>query len=137
MVRARVSHPRRYSRHSVRLPCQLVRERGFQLIADRVVNLSERGVLVSPAAPALTGERLILSFQMPHSGEWVDAEATVVRVVHGRRRGEHTHGLALEFACADEIPRLILSRVVPRCPPVPPGRSRRRRTITALAPLVS
>ena len=128
---------RRSTRRSVRLVCQVVRERDFQLIADRIVNLSASGLVVSPADPALTGERLIVSFQIPHSGHWVDAEATVARVVHGRRPGEHTRGLALELENVEEIPQLLLSRALGRCPPAPPGHRPGRRGVTALGELLS
>ncbi len=128
---------KRATRRSVRLNCQVVRERDFELIADRIVNLSETGLVVSPADPALTGERLIISFQIPHSGHWVDAEATVARVVHGRRPGEHTRGLALEFDGVEEIPKMILSRVLGRCPPAPPGHRSGRRGVVALGALLS
>ena len=127
----------RSTRRSVRLVCQVVRERDFQLIADRIVNLSASGLVVSPADPALTGERLIVSFQIPHSGYWVDAEAIVARVVHGRRPGEHTRGLALELENVEEIPQLLLSRALGRCPPAPPAHRAGRRGITAMAQLLS
>lgn len=127
----------RATRHSVRLACQVVRERDFQLIADRVVNLSTSGLVVSPADPALTGERLIVSFQIPHSGHWVDAEAVVARVVHGRRPGEHTRGLALELENVEEIPQLLLRLALRRCPPAPPAPRAGRRGVTALAQLLS
>ena len=128
---------RRSSRHSVRLVCQVVRERDFQLVADRIVNLSATGLVVSPADPALTGERLIVSFQSPHSGHWVDAEAVVARVVHGRRPGEHTRGLALELENVEEIPQMLLGRALQRCPPAPPGHRSGRRGVTALGQLLS
>ncbi len=128
---------KRATRRSVRLNCQVVRERDFQLIADRIVNLSETGLVVSPADPALTGERLIISFQIPHSGHWVDAEATVARVVHGRRPGEHTRGLALEFDSVEEIPKMLLGRALHRCPPAPPGHRSGRRGVVALGALLS
>lgn len=127
---------RRSTRHSVRIECQVVRERDFQLVADRIVNLSATGLMVSPADPALTGERLIVSFQIPHSGHWVDAEATVARVVHGRRPGEHTRGLALELENVEEIPKMLLGRALRRCPPSPPGHRSGRRGVTALAALL-
>ena len=128
---------RRSSRHSVKLDCQVVRERDFQLVADRIVSLSETGILVSPADPALTGERLIVSFQIPHSGYWVDAEATVARVVHGRRPGEHTRCLALELDNVEAISQMLLSRALRRCPPAPPGHRAGRRGVTSLAALLS
>jgi hypothetical protein len=127
---------RRAVRHSVRLDCQVVRERDFQLVADRIVNLSESGLVVSPADPALTGERLIVSFRIPNSGHWVDAEATVARVVHGRRPGEHTRALALELENVEEIPQMLLGRALSRCPPAPPGRRAGRRGVVALSALL-
>ncbi len=137
MRRSPAKTHRRSSRHSVNINCQVVRERDFQLIADRVVNLSASGLVVSPADPALTGERLIVSFQIPHSGLWVDAEATVARVVHGRRPGEHTRGLALELENVEEIPLMVLNRVLPRIPPAPPAHRAGRRGVTALSALLS
>lgn len=128
---------RRATRHSVRLECQVVRERDFHLVADRIVNLSATGLMVSPADPALTGEKLIVSFQIPHSGYWVDAEATVARVVHGRRPGEHTRGLALELENVEEISQMLLGRALGRCPPAPPGHRAGRRGVTALSALLS
>jgi len=127
----------RATRHSVRLACQVVRERDFQLIADRVVNLSASGLVVSPADPALTGERLIVSFQIPHSGHWVDAEAIVTRVIHGRRPGEHTRGLALELENVEDIPQMLLGRALRRCPPAPPAQRGGRRGMVALSALLS
>jgi PilZ domain len=127
---------RRAPRHSVRLECQVVRERDFRLISDRIVNLSTTGLVVSPADPALTGERLLVSFRIPHSGQWVDAEATVARVVHGRRPGEHTRGLALELESVEEIPQMLLGRALRRCPPAPPGHRTGRRGVVALGALL-
>jgi hypothetical protein len=137
MRRSPAKAHRRSSRHSVKLACQVVRERDFQLVADRIVNLSATGLLVSPADPALTGERLIVSFQIPHSGYWVDAEATVARVVHGRRPGEYTRCLALELENVEFISQLLLGRALQRCPPAPPGHRSGRRGVTALAALLS
>jgi hypothetical protein len=136
MRRSPAKTHRRATRHAVRLNCQVVRERDFSLVADRIVNLSETGLMVSPADPALTGERLIVSFQIPHSGHWVDAEATVARVVHGRRPGEHTRGLALELENVEEIPQMLLGRVLRRFPPAPPGHRSGRRGVVALGQLL-
>jgi hypothetical protein len=136
MRRSPAKPNRRSTRHSVRLNCQVVRERDFQLIADRIVNLSASGLMVSPADPALTGERLIVSFQIPHSGHWVDAEAIVARVVHGRRPGEYTRGLALELENVEDIPKMLLGRALGRCPPAPPGHRSGRRGVTALGALL-
>lgn len=136
MRRSPVRTRRRAVRHSVRLECQVVRERDFRLVADRIVNLSSSGLVVSPADPALTGERLLVSFRIPHSGHWVDAEAIVARVVHGRRPGEYTRALALELENVEDIPQLLLGRALGRCPPAPPGHRPGRRGVVALGALL-
>ncbi|MBX3213781.1 MAG: PilZ domain-containing protein [Labilithrix sp.] len=79
------------SRREVVLPCQAVREHDFKLIADRTLDVSIDGLLLPLRTRVLTGESLIVSFAIP--GLWIDAEATVARVVHGRRPGDD--GLAV------------------------------------------
>jgi hypothetical protein len=111
------SLPRRPARYAVRVPCQVVREKDFRLVADAVVELSAGGALVGPGERVLTGERVILSFPDLRGG-WIDAEAVVARVVHGRRAGERTRQLGLAFEALDEsstraLERLLASRVVP------------------------
>lgn len=116
--------PPRVSRHTAAIPCQVVRERDFRLVADRIANLSLTGLLVGPADPVLTGERLIVSFQAPRWGTWIDVEATVARVVHGRRPGEFSRALGLRFEALDPWSRWVLERNLSGLPPVPPGRWR-------------
>jgi PilZ domain len=82
------------TRREVALPCQAVREHDFKLIADRTLDISIDGLLLplrSHSTRVLTGETLIVSFSIP--GMWIDAEATVARVVHNRRPGDD--GLAV------------------------------------------
>jgi hypothetical protein len=102
-----------------------VRERDFRLVADRVLDLSTGGLLVGPADPVLTGERVLVSFA--GSAGWIDAEAVVARVVHGRRRGEHSRALGLSFEALDAESRLALERALGVCVPVPPGQRTERR----------
>ncbi|MDQ2643574.1 MAG: PilZ domain-containing protein [Myxococcota bacterium] len=116
---------RRLARRAARLPCQVVRERDFRLVADQVLNLSSGGVLVGPADPVLTGERVIVSFRA--QAGWVDAEAVVARVVHGRRNGEHSRSLGLCFDSLDAASRQALERALQMCVPVPPGQRSERR----------
>ena len=118
------SRTSRTIRHTAYMVCQIVRERDFRLIADRVVNLSINGMLVAPADPVLTGEKLIVSFQLPDGGWWVDAEATVARVVHGRRPGEFSRALGLEFQWLDACSRKALTDNLNRFPPAPPASRR-------------
>jgi c-di-GMP-binding flagellar brake protein YcgR len=132
MRRCVVSNRRRALRHAVQITCQVVRERDFRLIGDRIVDLSTSGMLVTPADPVLTGERLIASFRLPNSTYWIDVEATVARVVHGRRPSEHTRAIALEF---DELPgltELVLCMGLQSAPPVPPRTRPGRRSTPGL-----
>ena len=102
--------PRRPARHAIRLTCQVVRERDFKLVARHVLDLSEVGMLVKPIMRVLTGESLIVSFMAPFSRIWIDAEASVVRVVHNRRELDHGMALGLCFDGIDEFSRALLRR---------------------------
>ena len=119
----------RHTRRQTRLACQVVRERDFRLVADTIANLSQTGLLVTPADPVLTGERLLVSFQVPGSSFWIDTEATVTRVVHGRRPGEYSRALGLEFDPLPPAAKLALERSLGRLLPVPPGARPGRRVV--------
>lgn len=123
---------RRPARHTVRLACQVVRERDFRLVADRIENLSTYGMLVSPADPVLTGEKLIVSFRLPDTGKWFDVCATVRRVVHGRRPHETTRKLGLEFDELRPYERYQLKRALAFRPVTPPGGRPGRRDVQRL-----
>jgi len=131
-MRRSLKTPRGSSRHTVKIVCQVVRERDFSLIADRVVDLSATGALVGPADPALTGERILVSFRIPRSTIWIDAEATVTRVVHGRRPGEFSRSLAIEFDKLEALPRFMLQEALRIVPPAPPKSAPGRRSSQSL-----
>lgn len=101
---------RRAFRHAVDLSCQIVRERDFRLVGDRAVDLSTDGMLVKTTRPVLTGEVVLVSFRPPRSARWIDAQATVTRVVHGRRPGERERRIGLAFHGLDEETRHLLFR---------------------------
>ena len=124
--------PRSSSRHTVKIDCQVVRERDFHLLADRTMDLSASGALVGPADPALTGERILVSFRIPRSTVWIDAEATVTRVVHGRRPGEFSRSLALEFDDLGALQRFLLKDALRTVPPAPPKSAPGRRSSQSL-----
>jgi len=131
-MRSSPKTPRGSSRHTVKIACQVVRERDFSLIADRVVDLSATGARVGPADPALTGERIWVSFRIPRSTLWVDAEATVTRVIHGRRPGEFSRSLAIEFDDLEPLPRFMLEQALRIVPPAPPKSAPGRRSSQSL-----
>jgi hypothetical protein len=127
----------RAPRRIVSARCQVVRERDFRLIADQVVDLSPGGALVMPADPCLTGEKVIVSFQVPYLLNYIDAEATVARVVHGRRPGEYSRGLALHFDHVEGLQKFLLERALAYLPPAPPRyRAGRRNPTGTLQSLV-
>ncbi len=95
-ILARKVH-RQAFRREVLLACQVVRERDFRLVSSLAFDLSTDGMLVLTSGRVLTGEPLIVSFRAPRTGEWFDLEATVARVLHGRRPTDRGRGLGLSF----------------------------------------
>jgi len=108
-------------RRTARFACQVVRLRDFSLVADLVENVSPEGLLVGPADPVLTGEELIVSFRLPGIRDYIDAEAVVSRVVHGRRPGESRRALGITFTAISPFSQMLLNAYIRRLPPIPPS----------------
>lgn len=88
---------RRAFRRYVRLDCQVVREHDLRVVGDLALDLSTKGMLVRAQERVLTGEEVLVTFRPPRSNTYVDAPATVARVIHGRRPGDYGLCLGLEF----------------------------------------
>jgi hypothetical protein len=138
---------RREVRRAHRFTCQVVRERDFRLVATRAIDVSPDGMLVlfdgpfgaegsrgSDAArgtgapedePLAPGESVIVSFKATNLGLWFDTDATVARVIRGRRPGDKGRGVALRFGSLDGVKRLILRGHLRRVPPPVPRRTQR------------
>jgi hypothetical protein len=116
---------RRIVRRSLRVDCQVVREHDFKLIGSRGVDLSPMGMLVMAQEHVLTGEPVIVSFRLPMSGWWFDAEATVARVVHGRRPGDLGRCFGLSFDTLEPDVQVYLRRALRGVPPPLPMREPR------------
>jgi hypothetical protein len=114
--------PRRPSRHQIRLACQVVRERDFRLIADEMVELSDSGMLVVPKLRVMTGESLLVSFMAPFTRMFLDAEAVVARVIHGRRLGDEGPRLGIELSGMDPLAKTILRSQLAELPSMAPRR---------------
>jgi hypothetical protein len=128
-MRRMISTDRRQGpRHAVHLACQIVRERDFRLVSDRALSLSRSGMLVTCSVPVLTGERLLASFRLARSEFWIDTDAVVTRVVHGRRRGEAGRALAIEFDVLSSWSGSRLESDLETVPRAPPGTRPGRRT---------
>jgi len=110
------------TRRGVTLPCQAVRERDFKLIADRTLDISVDGLLLpmDDDGHVLTGDSLIISFPIP--GIWIDAEATVTRVVHGRRPGDDGAACGVLFDVISPSARAALAGYLHGKPPPLPRR---------------
>lgn len=116
---------RRILRRSLRVDCQVVREHDFKLLGSRGVDLSTQGMLVMAQERVLTGEPVIVSFRLPRSGFWFDTEATVARVVHGRRPGDLGRCFGLNFETLDVDAQAFLRRALRGVPPPLPSREPR------------
>ncbi|WP_394839000.1 PilZ domain-containing protein [Pendulispora rubella] len=116
---------RKTPRHAVRLECQVVRERDFKLLSEQAVDLSAEGMLVLTDEAVLTGEEVLVSFRVPTLRAWFDAEATVARVVHGRRPNDRGRGLGLQFSRLGRVSASYVKAGLYRYPPTLPGREPR------------
>jgi hypothetical protein len=125
MIRA--LNERTQLRRSVRIDCEVVSERGFRLLARRALDLSTDGMLVQSDAQVDVGDDVIISFTAPGGRFWMDAEATVARVVRGIREGD-TRGrcLGLRFRTLDSMSRAVLAASLRGLPPPIPSRHVRR-----------
>jgi hypothetical protein len=116
---------RRAMRRALRIDCQVVRERDFKLIGRTTVDLSPQGMLVVADERALTGEEVIVTFRSPVTHTWFDCEATVARVVHGRRPGDWGPCVGLDFHGVDDLSRILLHTSLRGLPPPLPMRAAR------------
>ena len=116
---------RRAVRRTTRWECQVVRERDFKLVGRRLLDLSTAGMQIHADERVLTGEGVIVSFRVPETSKWIDAEAVVARVVHGRRPSDHGRALGLRFHHLDASTKAILGEGLRRQPPTLPMRAPR------------
>jgi len=118
------------SRRAVVLPCQIVRERDFRLVGDRMIDLSTQGMLAPLRERVVTGERVIVAFCI--DGQWIDSEATVARIEHGRRAGDLGLSAGIMFDGLPHRPTSSVSAFVERRPVRVPRRSPRVRQQAAV-----
>ncbi|MBX3189033.1 MAG: PilZ domain-containing protein [Labilithrix sp.] len=117
---------RREVRKAVALGCQVIRERDFRIIATQALDLSPDGMLVRTTSFVEPGENMLVCFKATSLGLWFDSEASVARVIQGRRT-EDKGGVALglSFSTLDRVKRLILRGHLRRIPPPLPRRAQR------------
>jgi hypothetical protein len=120
-----ISSDRRAVRRSVFVDCQVVRERGFQLLGERAVDLSTHGMLVLSDRPVRLGEELVVTFRVPGTQRWIDTLATAVRVVRGHRRGDRGPAIGLAFGPLETEESRLVRGALERFPPIFPARATR------------
>jgi hypothetical protein len=113
-------------RREARIEGQIVRERDFRLLANFVLDLSTTGARASSATQMLTGEEVLVSFKIPETTEWFDAEGVITRVSHGRRPLDFGPSFSVQFTrIFDEDTLPVLRKSLLRLPPVTPRRPAR------------
>lgn len=110
---------RRTARHVVAARGQAVALDGFRLIGERILDASAEGVLLACDDRVAIGEAVIVSFPVPDSELWFDAEAEVVRVLRGEREGDPGYCAGLRFVGFDRRERLELGVDLRALPLVP------------------
>lgn len=120
------SFHRRAVRRAVRGRCHAVASQEFSLLGERMLDLSPRGMLVACDAPARVGDDVVVSFRAPgFDGPWLDAEATVARIIEGLRPGDPGYCVGLDFTYFEKRSRdELLTRLAGFPPPVPQRRIR-------------
>ena len=116
---------RREVRRAISVPCQIVRERDFRLVAETALDVSPDGMLIATEIELETGENVFVSFRATELGIWFDSEAKVARVIRGRRPGDKGRAIGLHFSTMSRVKRLILRNHLRRIPPPVPRRSQR------------
>jgi hypothetical protein len=116
---------RREMRRAVDFTCTVVRERDFRIVAHQAHDVSPDGLLVATEHDLELGENMIVSFRATQLGLWFDTEASVARVIRGRRPGDRGAGVGLSFTTLDRVKRLILRGHLRRVPPPLPRRTQR------------
>jgi hypothetical protein len=121
-------------RRAVRARCQAVTESGFRLVGEKAFDLSTHGLLLACDAGVEVGETILLSIEMPATGEWIDAEAVVARLIEGYRHGDRGYCAGLRFTAIDFESWRALRVGLRGTPPPVPTRSLRSFFTLASAP---
>jgi len=99
---------RRTSRHTLGAFGQAVALDGFRLVGERFLDASAEGALVACDERVQLGQRLLVSFPVPGTGRFFDAEAEVMRIVEGLRPGDRGYCAGVRYVDFDRKDRLEL-----------------------------
>jgi len=102
----------------------------FVRLGTRALDVSTDGLFLMTEVDVPLGTKVIVTFQIPGTECWIDAEGHVARVAHGRRMGDFAMGLGIAFDAIDEWSLTQLKIALRKVPPVVPsafGSSAKRR----------
>jgi len=112
-------------RRGLELDCQVVREWDFRPVGRRAVDLSTDGMQILSEADVSLGDDLIVAFRATTFGIYFETEATIARIIAGRRDGDAGRSLGLKFRAFDPVARHILRGALRKVPPPLPRRDPR------------
>lgn len=118
-----MSADRKAVRRQVSLPCQAVGMSDFSLLGDRILDLSPYGMMLACDRWTAPGEEVVVSFQTPFAGHWIDVEGRVARTIHGGRQGDPGYCAGIEFDELDERSERLLRWSLHGIPPAVPKRA--------------
>lgn len=123
-------------RHRLNVPCEVVRERDFKLVALQTFDVSMTGMMVETLRDVSIGDEMIVTFRPPQSIRYVDAQAIVSRVIAGNRRGDLGTAVGLLFTEMDQASFVTLKTAMRRLPALG-GTRRPRIDYAAMARVIS
>lgn len=105
---------RRGVRRDLRASCRAMSWHRFDVVGERLLDLSSEGALLACDAEVRRGDEVLLSFRMPWLGPDVLVTAEVVRVIEGRRASDPGYCAGLRFVDLDPEERAELrARLAP------------------------
>lgn len=116
VLHAQCPHARK--RRAARPLCEVVRLSDFRLVGRQVVDISTRGMLIETDLSVLTGEELLVTFKSPVDNRWFDCDATVARVLQGRRREDRRRAVGISFGPMDPWTEIVLCDHLRKAPSV-------------------
>lgn len=96
--------------------CVAVSRSDGRLVGDRLSDVSWDGAFLEGGGDARLGETVRLRLQLPDSRVWMDAEATVTRISHGRRGPHDRAGVGVSLSHMDGMSRILLATVAKAFP---------------------
>ncbi|MCC6876033.1 MAG: PilZ domain-containing protein [Sandaracinaceae bacterium] len=109
MVEMLPTRRRASARRHYRPTCRAIHWGRFELIGERLLEVSTQGCLLACDAEVRAGDELLLTFRMPWLGPHVLVVAEVVRVIEGRRDADPGYCAGLRFVDLDPGDRVELA----------------------------